>query len=454
MPIDRKLASEVNGLVGQLVTIAGWVQARRDHGKLIFFDVRDRTGLIQVVALPQAAAAYAIASELHPEDVIICRGTVQARPEHLKNSQIVSGEVELQLEEIAVEAHAQELPFPISDPELDVSLPTLLDYRPLTLRHSKKRDVFIIKARVVKSFRDALSNLGFTEIFPPTLVPTATEGGSEVFHVDYYKYDAYLAQSPQFYKQMMVGIFERVFAVAHAYRAEPSVTTRHLSEYVSLDAEMGFIHDYTEIMETVEHVMRRIFADLATDCQAILDRFGVTVPSLSDTIPRVKLRQAQEILLQETGRDSRHEPDLSPQDERDLSAWAKKEHGSDLVFVTHYPTKKRPMYTYPDPENSEETLSFDLIGLGVEWVTGGQRINNYEQLVENIKKWGNDPAKFAMYLQAFQYGMPKEGGFAIGAERLVANVLQLGNVREATLFPRDMERVDIRLSADQDNAAQ
>ena len=402
--------------------------------------------MTQVVITPEAPDAYAVAQNLHPEDVVEIAGQAQARPDKLKNPGVISGDVEILAESLNLVEAAAPLPFPINDPNLEVSLPVLLDHRPLSLRHLKVRDIFTVKAAVVNSFRQSLSERGFTEIFPPTLVPTATEGGAEVFKVDYYDHKAFLAQSPQLYKQMMVGVFEQVFAVAHAYRAEPSVTTRHLAEYISLDAEMGFIQNYEDIMNAVEVTMRRIFSDLAAKHGAILDRFGATVPEMAEPLPRLKLKEAQEIIYKETGRDSRTEPDLSPQDERDISEWAKREKGSELIFITHYPTKKRPMYTYPDPSNPEETLSFDLLGRGVEWVTGGQRINSYEQLVSNIKKWGNDLALFEMYLQAFKYGMPKEGGFAIGAERIVMNVLGLTNIREASIFPRDMERVDIRLA--------
>lgn len=447
---DRKLAGELNQLVGERANLAGWVHARRDHGKIIFFDLRDRTGLTQVVVTPETPEAYAAAQNLHPEDVVELTGQVQARPEKLKNPGVVSGDVEVLAENISVVEAAAQLPFPINDPNLEVSLPVLLDHRPLSLRHTKIRDIFTIKAAVINGFRQSLTERGFTEIFPPTLAPTATEGGSEVFKVDYYDHKAFLTQSPQLYKQMMVGVFERVFAVVHAYRAEPSATTRHLAEYVSLDAEMGFIESYEEIMATVEATLKQIFSNLAEKHGAILDKFSATVPEMADPLPRLKLKEAQEIIYKETGRDNLKEPDLSPQDERDICAWAKREKGSELIFITHYPTKKRPMYTYPDPENPEETLSFDLLGRGVEWVTGGQRINNYEQLVGNIKKWGNDPALFEMYLQAFKYGMPKEGGFAIGAERLVMNLLDLENIREASIFPRDMERVDIRLSKPDD----
>jgi nondiscriminating aspartyl-tRNA synthetase len=360
---------------------------------------------------------------------------------------MTTGAIELEATDITILAKSETLPFDIGKDDLNLNLETLLDYRSFTLRHPKIRAIFLVQETIIQSFRKTMKEAGATEIQTPTIVPTTTEGGANVFPVKYYDYNAYLGQSPQLYKQIMVSVFERVFTVAHAYRAEPSITTRHLSEYIGLDAEIGFITDYNEIMDIVEIVMKNIFKDLDSERKKELSVFNVTTPEVKDKIPRLKLREVQEIIYKRTGRDHRAEPDLDPEDEREVCRYTKEKFGSDLVFVTHYPSKKRPFYTYPDPQNPEYTLSFDLLGRGVEWVTGGQRINDYPQLVENTKKWGNDPKDFEMYLMAFRYGMPKEGGFCIGLERVTQLILGLGNVREASLFPRDMERVDIRLSS-------
>jgi len=267
-----------------------------------------------------------------------------------------------------------------------------------------------------------------------------------VFHIDYYDYDAYLAQSPQLYKQIMVGSFERVFTITHVYRAEPSVTTRHISEYTSLDAEMGFISSWEELLDVCEIIIRDIFSSIQKNCQKELKIFGAIVPQLNKKIPRLKMREAQKIIFERTGRDNRNEPDLEPEDEKEICKFAKEKHGSELIFITHYPTKKRPFYTHPDPENPDYTLSFDLLCRGLEIVTGGQRIHEYKKLLENIKKWKNEPKDFSFYLQTFKYGMPPEGGFAFGLERMVKQILGLENIREACVFPRDMERIDQRLS--------
>ncbi len=245
----------------------------------------------------------------------------------------------------------------------------------------------------------------------------------------------------------MVSIFERVFTVAHAYRAEPSITTRHMTEYIGLDVEFGFIKDWDEILDTAEYVVKNIFKSLAEYNSDELKLFGVTLPQTGQRIPRLKLKEAQQIIFDRTKRDIRKEPDLDPEGEREIWRWSKETHNSDLIFITHYPTKKRPMYTYPDPHDPNYTLSFDLIGCGQEWITGGQRINDYDQLIKNIKKWGCDPKDFEKpYLEAFKYGIPPEGGFCLGLERITMNTLNLKNIREASLFPRDMDRVDVRLS--------
>lgn len=425
--------AEVPQLIGKEVELRGWVNTIRNHKKIVFLDLRDASGVIQVVGDARFAS-------LSPETVISIKGLVKARPEKLINPKLKTGTVEIEATSFTVLGKAKELPFDMGKEDLDVTLPVLLDYRSLTLRHPKVREIFKVQETIVQTFRSTMSGQGFTEVQAPTIVATATEGGAEVFPVSYFGTKAYMAQSPQFYKQILVSIFEKVFTVAHAYRAEPSVTTRHLTEYVGLDVEMGFIDSWTELMDTAEHLLKKIF-------EAVQSKHGIPVPKIEHSIPRVKLTEAKEIIFKRTGRDIRKEPDLDPEGEREMSKWALETHGSELVFVTHYPTKKRPMYTHPDPDNAEETLSFDLIGKGQEWITGGQRIHDYDTLVANIKKWGQNPDNFEIpYLQAFKYGMPPEGGFCLGLERITMNILGLANIREASLFPRDMERVDVRIN--------
>lgn len=430
--MERTLVIETIKKVGQKVRLCGWVNRRRDHGKLVFIDLRDRSGLIQIVGREDLSA-------LRPEDAIEIMGQVKLRPKSTINKDLPTGEIEIEAEKLKILSKAEELPFDTGGEELKVQLPTLLDYRPLTLRHVSQQVIFKLQEIIVQSFRAFLTKNGFTEIFCPTITATATEGGAEVFRVDYFDNKAFLTQSPQFYKQIALGGFERVFTLAHAYRAEPSVTTRHLTEYVGLDVEMSFIDSWEDIYLTADQLLRSIF-------EKVKEKKEMSVPRVAKKTPVLKLCEAQEIIYKRTKRDNRQEPDLQPADEEEICRWANKEKGSDLVIITHYPTKKRPMYTSPDPKNPEFTLSFDILGKGVEWVTGGQRINDYQQLVTNIKKWGCNPDDFSFYLQAFKYGMPPEGGFCLGLERITQNILGLANIRQASLFPRDMERVDVRLS--------
>ena len=443
----RVLIKDSTSLADQKVLIQGWVRLRRDHGKLIFLDIRDRSATIQVVVNAKVSEkAYEAAKELRPEDVVEITGKVNKRPDNAVNKGLITGTVELEATEIKILSKAETLPFDMGSDHLNLELPTLLDNRGLSLRHPKIAAIFKVQETIAKTFRDTLKEEGFTEVFVPTIVPTATEGGAEVFPIDYYSRKAYLAQSPQLYKQMMVSIFERVFTIAHAYRAEPSVTTRHLSEYTSLDAEMGFINSWEDLMDVVEKVIKSILETIKKENETELKLFNVEIPEIKKGIPRLKMREAQEIAFKRTGEDHRKEPDLDPKEEKEICQWAKEQTGAPLVFITHYPTKKRPFYTMPDPQDPEYTLSFDMLGFTEEWVTGGQRINDYEMLVENIKKWGNKKENFEVYLQAFKYGMPPEGGFAMGLERLTKDILGLLNIREASLFPRDMERVDERFS--------
>lgn len=438
--MERTLISGCNNKIESLVKICGWVQVRRDHGKIVFLDILDRSGVIQVVAEKGQA------SELRPQDVVCIEGKVAKRPEKLVNPNLKTGAIELQATKIEIVSEAAELPFDMGSQELNLQLPTLLDYRSLSLRHPKIRAIFKVQEVVIDAFREALKKKDFTEFQSPVIIPQTAEGGAEVFEVNYFGYKAFLAQSPQFYKQIMVGVFERVFTVNKTLRAEPSVTTRHLTEVTTLDAEFGFIDSWEDVMEMVEYTIKYIFERVGKECADALKLYSTTVPKVSSKIPRIKLREALKIVYERTGRDNRNEPDLQPDDEREICKWAAEEYGSDLVFVTHYPVKKRPFYTFEDPEDPGYTLSFDLLGRGTEWLTGGRRINKLEQLLQKAEERGVDIKKSELYLQAFKYGLPPEGGFSFGSERIVMHILGLSNIREASLFPRDMERVDVRLS--------
>lgn len=435
--MKKYFIGDVVDKVGEEVELYGWVNNVRDHKKIIFVDLRDRTGIIQVVGNEKF-------KELSPEDVVLIKGVVQKRPENLINPRLKTGAVEVKASEFKIISKSQELPFDMGKEELDVTLPTLLDYRSLTLRHPKIAGIFKVQAALLNGFRKAARESGCTEIIVPTIVAGATEGGAEVFKINYYGNTAYLSQSPQLYKQMLIPVFERVFTLAKAYRAEPSVTTRHMTEATQLDIEVGFV-EFKDLLELLEEVAVKMLKSAEAECRDILSDFGVE-PIAFGKIPRLTLKDAQEIIFKEFDRDNRSEKDLNPQDEIDLCKWAKENHKSDLITITHFPTSAKPFYTMPDPENPKYSLSYDLLFRGVEILSGSQRINDYNQLLASIKNRGMNPKSFEMYLQAFKYGMPPEGGFSFGLERVTMHVLNLLNIREASLFPRDMERVDVRLS--------
>ena len=446
--MERVLALETIKKVGQEVLLKGWVNRRRDHGQITFVDLRDRSGLVQLVFQPGGLdeKSRGVIGEIRSEFVIEVVGNVIARSEKAINQELPTGKVEIQVKEIKILSRAESLPFDMSGPELNLELPTLLDYRSLSLRHPKVQAIFKVQEVVIDAFRRALKAKDFFEFQAPSIISSAPEGGAEIFEVKYFDHKAYLAQSPQLYKSLLVSAFERVFSVNKVFRAEPSVTTRHLTEVISLDAEFGFIESWLEVKDMAEYTIKFILREVEKLCSQELSIFGAKIPAVPEKIPYLKLREAQQIIYERTGRDCRAEKDPSPEDEREICRWSRETHDSDLVFITHYPTKYRPFYTYPDDQDPEYNQGFDLIGRGTEWLTGGRRLHNYQTLLKHAKDWGVSPKNIELYLQAFKYGMPPLGGFAFGAERITMHVLGLGNIREASLFPRDMERIDSRLS--------
>lgn len=419
--------------IDQSVTVCGRVTVVRDHGKLKFLDLSDRSGLIQVVVKN--------GQELSQQDTVEISGTIKSRPANLINDEIETGKVELVADNISVLSHSQELPFDLSAKDLDLSIDTLLDHRTLTLRNAKQKDIFLVQSIIANTFASTLETLGFTRIFTPKIVSTATEGGANLFKIDYFGRTAYLAQSPQFYKQIMAGVLDKVYEIGPVFRAEEHDTSRHVNEYTSLDLEIGYIKNYEDILRIEEQFLSDLIKELSKRAKHIFDDYGVALPKLPKKIPAISLKDAQLLIKKEFGRDNTKEPDLEPQDEKDLSAYYLEKEDTDFVFVTHFPTSKRPFYAYPNQNDPTVTDSFDLIFRGIEITTGGQRIHNYEQLIAKIEERNLDPKSFESYLEAFRYGMPPHGGLAIGLERLTAKFLNLDNVKKATLFPRDLKRL-------------
>ncbi len=443
---NRTYIKDLKHNIGKEVLIAGSVDVRRDQGKMVFFDMRDVTGKIQCVALPMHTDAIEKAKEIRPEWVIKINGMVNKRPEKNIKMDVLNGDVELEVTGIEVLSMATELPF-ASDAELNID--TLLDYRPLTLRRDREKAIFKVQDAILFAFRNFLKSEGFTEFRAPLIVGGDAEGGTEVFKFEYF-YDqmANLATSPQLYKQMMVGVYERVFTVTNVFRAEKHSTTRHLNEYTSLDLEMGFINGPKDVMKLETELLRYMTEHLKKECEKEFKTLGAEFPLIPDgeIIPFMKLSEAQKIISKETGVDCTQEPDLQPEHERWLSEYAKKEFNSDFIFIINFPRKKRPFYTMDDPEDEGTTKCYDLLFRGVELLSGNQREHRYDVLIEKMKWKGLDPEKFDFYLQAFKYGMPPHGGLAMGLERLTQKFLGIKNVKEATLFPRDINRIDKRLS--------
>lgn len=441
---ERVLIGELAGKEGQEVTINAIADVRRDQGKMVFFDFRDRSGTVQGVVLPNHADAITVAKEVTVESALTVTGIVNKRPEKNVQAEKQNGAIELEVTGIEITGKAEVLPF---EREAELNLDTHLDNLPLTLRTKRSRAIFKVQAEILKAYRAFLNGEGFTEFQAPKLIGDDAEGSGAVYEVPYfYGKTAHLATSPQLYKQIMVGVFERVFCSGIVFRAEKHATTRHLNEYTSLDMEMGFIESHHDLMRMETKLMRYISEHLKETCSAEFALLGAEIPEVPEEIPTMKLREAQALILKETGKDKTDEPDLEPEDERWLCEWAKKEKNSDFVFVTHYPVSKRPMYTMEDEADKGFTKSFDLLFRGVEITTGGQRRHDYQNLIEGIKMKGLEPEAFSYYLQAFKSGMPPHGGWGMGLERLTAKFLGVENVKEATLFPRDINRIDTRLT--------
>ena len=437
--MNRTLALETISLVGHKVLLKGWVDIKRDHGKLTFIELRDSTGRVQCVGFNKM-------SELLTQSAIEIVGTIKKRPEKMINPDMTTGTVEVDVAEYKVLASPTDvLPFDLGKAELDVELPTLLNHRPVSLRHPKVQAIFKVQAVIIDSFREFLKQNGFFEFQAPSITPSVAEGGAEVFEVNYFDKKAYLSQSPQLYKQIVMSAFERVFSVNKVFRAEPSVTTRHLTEIVSLDAEMGFIESWTDVKDMAENLIKYVFEQIEKQCPHELKMFEIKLPQTIEKTPTINLTEAHEKIFMKSGKDMRGDKDLNAESERDICSIIKEETGSDLVFVYGYPTKKKPFYVYPNPKNPEFNEGVDLLCRGVELLSGGRRINDYEQLLKHAKEWGMEPGKIKGFLEAFKYGVPPEGGFAFGAERITMQVLGLKNIREATMFPRDMERIDYKI---------
>jgi nondiscriminating aspartyl-tRNA synthetase len=428
--MERVLAAELADHAGSTVKLAGWVHRRRQLKSVTFIILRDRSGTAQVVLDGDAGAPG-----LREETVVEIVGRAVANPQ-------APGGVEVHHPVVATLSPVSEAPpVELFRPAMNAGLATVLDHAAVTLRHPRSSATHRLAAAAMAGFRSTLDSLSFTEIQTPKIVAAATESGANVFAIDYFGTRAYLAQSPQFYKQMMVGVYERVYEVGPVFRAEPHDTGRHLAEYVSLDAELGFIADHHDVMAVLRQVVAGMVAAVQSHAAEPLALLGATSPVVPDEIPVIHFSTAQAMISDDTGEDLSREPDLAPAHERWLGAWAEREHRAEFLFVEGYPMVKRPFYTHPEPGRAAFSNSFDLLFRGQEIVTGGQRLHLYADYLAALAARREEPEDYRGYLEAFRYGMPPHGGFAIGLGRFIARLVGAANVREAVLFPRDLHRL-------------
>ena len=436
--VNRKETLEISELLagdfaGKTVRVNGSVHTIRDMGEVAFVILRKREGLLQCV-FEEGKTQFNL-KDLKEAATIEVQGNVN-------REERAPGGIEIRMDTVKILSEpAEPMPFTISKWKLGTTLETNLDNRAIALRNVRERAKFRIQEGVVRGFRDFLYSQGFTEIHTPKIGAKSAEGGANLFRLEYFHRPAVLQQSPQFYKQMMVGVFDRVFETAPVFRAEKHNTKRHLNEYTSLDFEMGYIDGFEDIMamETgfLQYTMRLLEKEYAKE----LKMLGVTLPNV-DKIPCVRFDEAKKKVSEKYHREIRNPYDLEPEEEALIGQYFKEECDADFVFVTHYPSKKRPFYAMDDPADPTYTLSFDLLYHGLEITTGGQRIHDYQMLLEKIEKRGMETEGMEQYLAVFKHGMPPHGGLGIGLERLTMKLVGEDNVRETTLFPRDLSRLE------------
>lgn len=431
LEISELLAGD---LAGQKVKVNGAVHTIRDMGTVAFVVLRKREGLLQGV-YEEGTAGFDL-KDLREADTIEIEGTLE------KNEKAPNG-IEIRMESLRIlsEPEADMMPLAISKWKLNTSLDAKLNYRPIALRNVRERAKFKLQEGITRGFRDFLYEQGFTEIHTPKIGAKSAEGGANLFRLDYFHRPAVLQQSPQLYKQMMVGVFDRVFETGPVFRAEKHNTKRHLNEYTSLDFEMGFIDSFQDIMAMETGFLQYTMELLKKDYKTELDMLDITLPKV-DEIPQVRFDEAKRLVAEKYNRQIRNPYDLEPEEEALIGRYFEEEYGADFVFVTHYPSKKRPFYAMDDPDDKTFTQSFDLLFKGLEVTTGGQRIHEYQMLLDKIEAKGMTTEGMDQYLDIFKHGMPPHGGLGIGLERLTMKLIGEDNVRETCLFPRDLSRLE------------
>lgn len=433
----RTLARDIAEHVGESVTIKGWLHKSRKMGGLNFINVRDRSGLVQVLIENKKEVEKLRGMQI---------GTVLSIKGKVISDDRAPGGAEIHDPNIDVMVPVTDTPPIEIDKPIDhksENFDTLFENRAINLRNLQEQKIFLIRAFANKYIREFLYDNEFVEMQTPKLLAGATEGGAEVFKLDYFGQEATLAQSPQFYKQMMVGVFERVFEIGPTFRAEPSMTTRHVSEVTMLDIEMGFIETHDDVLKMTENLLNHVIDKLWDNHEELLKSVGATRPKLTKSYPRLTVAEVHEMYSKSNKEDTTEEKDLIPAEERWICDWAKKNKKSEAVFVTEFPAVAMKFYHKRSDENPDVALWADLLFRGVELATVPQRENRHEVMIEQLKEQGLDPNApgFRYYLSAFQYGLPPHGGFGFGIDRLVQHIIGLNNVKEAILFPRDINRL-------------
>lgn len=419
-------------MTGKTAVTCGMVHSIRDMGEIVFVILRRREGLLQTVY--EKSSAGSELKKLREGQAVKVTGIV-------KEEERAPHGIELSLTDVKILSVPEEpLPIAVDKWKLNASLEANLDRRAIALRNVRERAKFRIQEGICRGFREFMTSQGFTEIHTPKLGAKSAEVGANLFKLQYFHRPAVLAQSPQFYKQMMVGVFDRVFETGPVFRAEKHNTKRHLNEYTSLDFEMGYIDSFMDICRMETAMLQYMMKLLEKEYKTELELLKITLPDV-EKIPYVRFDEAKRLVSEKYHRPIRTPHDLEPEEETLIGDYFKSEHGADFVFVTHYPSKKRPFYAMDDPSDSEHTLSFDLLFRGLEITTGGQRIHDYGMLLQKIEDKGMDTDGMEDYLDCFKYGMPPHGGLGIGLERLTMKLIGEDNVREACLFPRDMTRL-------------
>ena len=433
----RILTNEVKNYIGGEVWLKGWLQKKRLLGRMVFLILRDRGGMVQILIEDKKEAEKLDGMQI---------GTVLEIKGNVIEEQRAPNGVEIHDPQISIITEVKDVPpIEIDKPLSHKSdnLDTLFEYRVLGLRNINEGKVFKIRSSMNRYIREFLHKNDFTEIQSPKILAGATEGGAEVFQFDYFGKEATLAQSPQFYKQIMVGVFERVFEIGPTFRAEPSTTSRHLSEITMLDIEMGFIESHEDILKMTEDLFYEILTRVYAEHEEDLKIWNAPPLLLKESFPRYTLREIHEMYTKETGINTIDEKDMRPEEERWICEYSKKKHGCEAVFVTKFPVESMKFYHMKNPEDSKTVLWADLLFRGLEIATCPMREHRYEVLVEQMKNAGLNPDHpgYKYYLQAFKFGLPPHGGFGFGIDRLIEKTLGLGNVKEATLFPRDINRL-------------